>query len=280
MNEPYKQILEELNAHLKAIDLEEDDILIRTQRSIDLTRIAVDKVQQQVLAQGFSDIETEINFFKEIKPQFFCKLIYYVTVHNIELDRPPLLSGKCQRKYLHDKLTRINAFFNKEVDFYRYYRMGHTYLDDHYFVRSNADPRLIIDWCYYIQQPGFTTTHDLLVATIIANDQLATYVKSEIIRLKGKSSQVVPSGVVETDLHWSKPKIHLIELIYALEAAGAVNQGTASIKQLVSAFEMLFQADLGDVYHNFMKAKSRTNPTPFLDELKKSLLHRIEEDYH
>ena len=285
MNQPYKQALEELNTQLKAIDLEEDDILIITQRSIDLTRSAVDKVQQQVLAQGFPDLETEINFFKEIKPQFFCKLIYYVNVHNIELDRPPLLGHKSQRKYLRAKLDRINAFFSKEVEFYRYHRMGHTYLDDRYFVRNNADPQLAIDWCYYIQQPEFTTTHDLLVATIIANDQLAAYLQAGIIHVKDTLPQVLPSGWSDFELHWSKPKIHLIELIYALEAAGAVNQGTASIKQLVSAFEMLFQADLGDVYgaasrHNFMKAKTRTNPTPFLDELKRSLLHRIEEDYH
>lgn len=83
MNEPYKRALVELNAQLKAVDLEEDDILIKTQRSIDFTRAAVDPVQQQVLEQGFPNSETEINFFKEIKPQFFCKLIYYVNVHNI-----------------------------------------------------------------------------------------------------------------------------------------------------------------------------------------------------
>lgn len=96
---------------------------------------------------------------------------------------------------------------------------------------------------------------------------------------------MVPSGLSDFEMHWSRPKIYLIELIYALEAVGAVNQGSASIKQLVSAFEMLFQTDLGDVYgaafrHSFMKAKARTNPTPFLDELKSSLLNRIEEGYH
>ena len=62
LNEAYQQALAELNTQ-KAIDLEEDDILIITQRSIDLTRLAVDKVQQQVLTQGFPEVETEINFF-------------------------------------------------------------------------------------------------------------------------------------------------------------------------------------------------------------------------
>lgn len=158
--------------------------------------------------------------------------------------------------------------------------MGHTYLDDRYFVRDNADPQLAIDWCYYIQRPEFTTTHDLLVATIIANDQLSAHLHARIMHAKDAPPQTAPSGLSGFELHWSKSKIHLIELIYALEATGAVNQGSASIKQLVSAFEMLLQTDLGDVYHNFMKAKARTNPTPFLDELKSGLLNRIEEEYH
>ena len=182
----YKQALEELNDQLKTLDLEEDDILIKSQQSIDRTRAAIDSVQQKVVASGFPNQEAEINFFKEVKPQLFSKLIYYVEVHNTALHLPPQLVGKPQQKYLRGKLDRINAFFRKEIEFYRYYRMGHTYLDDRYFVRSNADPQLAIDWCYYIQHPQFTTTHDLLVATIIANDQLAAYLKSEIIYLKMK----------------------------------------------------------------------------------------------
>ena len=278
MNEPYKKELEKLNDQLKSLDLEEDDVLIKSQQSIELTRTAIDTVQQAVLDQGFSDQKSEINFFKEVKPQFFSKLIYYVEVHNTVLHLPPQLSGKPQQKYLRGKLDRINVFFNKEVEFYRYYRMGHTYLDDRYFVRGKADPRSAIDWCYYIQHPQFTTTHDLLVATIIANDQLATHFKAEIIYLKEETSQVVPRGLSGIDLHWSKPKVYLIELIYALDAVGAINKDSISIKQLASAFEVIFQVDLGDVYHNFMKAKARTNPTRFLDELKQGLLDRIAED--
>ena len=284
MNEQYTQVLDELNFRLEAVDLEEDNLLIKSQQSIELTRSAVDDVQQKVLEQSFPSQEAEIHFFKEIKPQFLGKLIYYVELHNVTLHLQPLITDKSQQKYLRQRLERIDAFFQKEVEFYRYYRMGHTYLDHRYFVLNNADPRLPIDWCYYIQRPHFTTTHDLMVANIIAYDQLSTYLKAEIIRLKEATTQIVPSGVADLDLHWSRPKIHLIELIYALDAVGAINQGNISIKQLASALEIIFQTDLGDVYgaasrHSFMKAKTRTNPTRFLDELKRALLDRIEQDY-
>ena len=279
MNESYLHTLDELNVQIRAIDLEEDDLLIRSQRSIETTQAAIESLQGLVLEKHFPNEQAEIQFFKEIKPQFFSKLIYYVELHNVTLHLQPLITGKSQQKYLSQKLDRINAFFQKEVDFYRYYRMEHTYLDHRYFVRNNADPRLPVDWCYYIQRPHFTTTHDLMVANIIAYDQLSTYLRAEIIRIKDTATQVVPRGVTELDLHWSKPKIHLIELIYALDAVGAINQGNISIKQLASALEMVFQTDLGDVYHSFMKAKTRTNPTPFLDELKRALLDRIEQDY-
>ena len=70
----------------------------------------------------------EIFFFKIIKPKFFSKLIYYRKVYNIEMMRP---NGQdCVLKnYFINELNQLENFYNKNIDFYKYYRSGSTHLD-------------------------------------------------------------------------------------------------------------------------------------------------------
>lgn len=74
----------------------------------------------------------EIFFFKIIKPKFFSKLIYYRKVYNIEMMRP---NGQdCVLKnYFINELNQLENFYNKNIDFYKYYRSGSTHLDKYFF---------------------------------------------------------------------------------------------------------------------------------------------------
>ena len=41
---------------------------------------------------------------------------------------------------------------------------------------------------------------------------------------------------------------HILELIYALEANGDFNKGTATLKEIAGYFENVFSIDIGDLY--------------------------------
>lgn len=82
----------------------------------------------------------------------------------------------------------------------------------------------------------------------------------------------------QSRLFWTANKTDLIELIYALQSSGAINSGTADIKEVASACEHIFNIDLGDFYRTFLEIKSRKiNQTKFIDNIKESLLKRIED---
>ncbi|MDR2951320.1 MAG: RteC domain-containing protein [Prevotella sp.] len=78
-------------------------------------------------------------------------------------------------------------------------------------------------------------------------------------------------------LTWTGSKVELVELIYALDAAGCFNHGHATIKEIVVCIEVMLNVDLGDYYHTFMEIRNRKNSTAFLDRLIKVLNDRMEE---
>lgn len=79
-------------------------------------------------------------------------------------------------------------------------------------------------------------------------------------------------------LGWTASKTDLIELIYALQASGAIKSGTAGIKEMASACEEIFDLNLGNVYRTFLEIRERKiDQTKFIDRLKTTLLRRMEE---
>lgn len=71
----------------------------------------------------------------------------------------------------------------------------------------------------------------------------------------------------------------MVELIYALHAAGVVNGGKASLKHLFRVLGGVFDFEVGEYSRSFIDIKSRVkgDRTSFLDTLKRVLLRRMEE---
>ena len=268
-----------LTNQLQIIDLEESDIIKKAQKSMRCTSDFLAQLKAFISQYTFKDKQEEIEFFKEIKPELLAHLIYFVNIFNFE-SRRPTGSREVQEKYLRYELGKLTFFFNHHLDFYQYYRMKSSYLDEQYFMRGKENHNLCDDnlMCYI--DPLFSTTHDYIVAKIIANDRLEVFLNTELEALSIKSAN--PNwgnvGTSEYNLRWTDSKTSLIELIYALCATGAINKGQCEIRELTALFEQIFNIRLTDVYRTFLEIKIRSNPTKFIDNLKDSLLNKIEEE--
>jgi hypothetical protein len=120
------------------------------------------------------------------------------------------------------------------------------------------------------------------VACIKANDILTIYLKQELEKLNSRYGRNELKNkedyLNESKLNWTESKVALIELIYAIHSTGAVNRGVTDIKLLSDVFEQIFHIDLGDRYRAFIEIRARKKErTKFIDYLKESLIHRMEE---
>lgn len=276
----FQKIQDELDGSLENLEIEKDDILERSENAIKIIKKTLEKVRNKVINEGFKNSFDEIYFFKNIKPKIFSKLIYYVMLFNIESKRPRS-SSKSQIKYFYKHIDRLQNYFNDNLEFYHYYRRGATFLDEHYFVRGKMDIRLFPDTFSFFTDDEFSTSHDSTVAIILAYDMLIVYLKTEIDKLENNNGNGMETTInpfhKQTRLFWTANKTDLIELIYALHSTGAINSGTADIKEMATACEQIFNVELGDYYRAYLEIRSRKiNQTKFLDKLKDALVERME----
>ncbi|RNL90110.1 tetracycline regulation of excision, RteC [Sinomicrobium pectinilyticum] len=275
----YKEILQRLDDDLDTLETETKDILEKTEKGIKLSRKALRNMRDQVITNGFESSRNEIIFFKKIKPRLCSKLIYCAKLFNIESKRPRG-SNKSQIKYLNNHIHKLQDYFNDNLEFFHYYRRNATAFDEHYFLREKMDIRLRMETYYCLTDEQFSTCHDSTVATIMAYDMLIVYLKKEIEKIENNNptDSFFQSNIKPTRLFWTANKTDLVELIYALHSCRAINSGTADIKEMAAISEQIFNIELGDYYHTFLEIRSRKiNPTKFIDNLKDSLLQKMQD---
>lgn len=167
MCEIYENKLKELEKSLELIESESSDVLLKAEKGIKEAKLTLEQLRSHINKTNFTNASFEIDFFKNIKPQVYSKLIYYVKLFNIESKRPRS-SNKSQIKYLNNHIDKLQIYFNDNLEFYHYYRRNATTLDEQYFLRGKADIRLYPDTFHFFTDKQFSTSHDSTVATILA----------------------------------------------------------------------------------------------------------------
>ncbi len=224
----------------------------------------------------FESIQEEIKFFKEIKPNIVAKLIFYkemlLLVATLPLDKTKRI------KHFEKKLDSINQFHRKNREFIKYIKSQSTHFDELYFSRKQYKDLFLNDCMVINQDAKLCTSHDYLLAEVIAYELLALHIENRIDSVN--QSCAINSNQFNSNLHWTAKKIDLIELIYALHESKVFDNGQADIKEITHVFEKAFQIDLGDnITRSFIDIKNRkSDQTRFLNQLKNALETKIEND--
>jgi hypothetical protein len=224
----------------------------------------------------FETIQEEIKFFKEIKPNIVAKLIFYKEILLLVATLP--LDKNKRVKHFEKKLDAINQFHRKNREFIKYIKSHSSHFDELYFTRKKYKDLFLNDCVVINHDAKLCTSHDYLLAEVLANELLALHIENRIDTLN--QSCAITTNQISSNLHWTAKKIDLIELIYALHEAKVFDNGQADIKEITHVFEKAFQIDLGDnITRSFIDIKNRkTDQTRFLNQLQAALESKIEND--
>ena len=224
----------------------------------------------------FETIQEEIKFFKEIKPNIVAKLIFYKEILLLVATLP--LDKNKRVKHYEKKIDAINHFHRRNREFIKYIKSQSTHFDELYFSRKQYKDLFLNDCMVINQDAKLCTSHDYLLAEVIAFELLALHIENRIDNLN--QSCAITNNQFKSNLHWTEKKVDLVELIYALHEAKVFDNGQADIKEITHVFEKAFQIELEDnIYGNFNAIKKRkTDQTRFLSHLQKLLETKIEND--
>ncbi|WP_432671726.1 RteC domain-containing protein [Flavobacterium sp. SM2513] len=270
-----QELITDLNHKLEEIHSTATEPMEYSENAIIHIVSILEKLKNFFLQYKFENKKEEIQFFREIKPQFASKLIYYNEIYNIEAKKP-FGAAKVQRKYYNNELAKLNVFFDENSQFYEYFRTGNRCFDKKYFRRGKFDIKLNRDSCYFQTDHSFSTSHDFKVAKILANEQLKTYIQDRRAALH-KHLKKRSAGRDKNALQWTASKVALTELIYALHSEGVFNNGASDLKDITAFFESTFDVDLGQFHRTFLDIRSRTSErTKFLNGLRDKLITRMD----
>lgn len=224
------------------------------------------QLQHWVDHHDFESIPSEIYFFKSLKVEPMCNLIYYTEVRTCELQKPK--AGKhYQISFFEKELKKINKFFYRNADFVHYMELGYTYLDHQYFSRNQNPEYPVTPLIPYYQFPEFTTSHDVLCAKVKAMNRYIHYIREQLEALR-PGQNFKWKAEKHKVLVWTGSKTALVELIYALYSDQVINHGALELKYLTSGFEDFFNIKLHQPYKTYSELKERKGSrTKFLNEL-------------
>lgn len=249
---------------------------------LDKLKTGLTKVQQvlarlkiELVKNGFADVQEEMYFFKYGKPRIYALLVFITERYAIENAMPAV--GKAQQvAHLESQLLFINRFFRQNEFLYQYFRLGATDLDDRYFVR-NATPQIVGFYEVPEVDPSFSTVADYLFSKFIAYEKLQGYLVNELDGLMGVSGN--QAFVKSKNLVWTGDVVNIVELIYGVYETGQVNDGKASLAELMDYFGQALQINLTKYFKRFSDIKRRKSmsKTRFLDEMTQKVNQRIED---
>jgi hypothetical protein len=235
-----------------------------------------DVLYKQVIGNSFTGMDTEIQFFKEVKPFFESRLIYHKELYWLYNYRPAGGEQAFQKR-LEKLLKRIRKFYKRHCDFITYYQEHQTYNDQRCFLRSQYDWRLHRDTHEPWNGTGFCTNYDHILAQLLAYEELEKYVQ----QLNNISAIEMPHTASQnhTFLQWTGQKTSFVELVYGLYLQGVFNHGKSTLAEIAGKLAAIFNFPPVNVYNIYSQICMRkTDRTRFLDKLRDDLNGKMDDD--
>mgnify|MGYP001136018460 FL=1 len=232
------------------------------------------KLKAFILDYQFSDEKEEIEFFKDIKPRFQSRLMYFKELIQVEVQKPLVSEKRLLAKYYRRSSNHYSVLASRNQIFLHYMRSNFDSGDHLLFVRSS-------DSFDFIQtdldlDENYSTPASAELAKLISYELVIDHLGKKIERLSSNSN--TDPSTLPRQLVWTGRKAALIELAYGLQSAGIINNGNASVAQIIEALEYIFNVSTGKYYRVFQNIRIRQGSrTLFMDEVINALNKRMDE---
>ena len=238
-------------------------------------RNALNDLSLQLDGHQFKDQDEEITFFKTVKPQFNAIYIYETEIFKIETGSP-VGDQAAVIGYYEQELKYIGSFFDKHQFLYQYYLLEGSELDKAYFTLGGQIAKQVIDQPLDISP--YTTIGDYFFSRFIAYEQIQEYLLRVIYLPEGKNQSL--DTPADLSIKWTGDKANLIELAYGIWLTGQLNEGNASLNEIIRWLENSLAVKLGNFRKRFseLESRKRLSSTKFIDQMKAVILKKMEDD--
>src|ERR1700744_5063680 len=241
-NKRYDKWLREIEKELALLEGLDVTSIARIKQTLPIIDKVMLSVKEQVLADGFADSKAEIYFFKHVKPAFQALRLYEILLYRFASNIPPG-TDEMIRQYYQQDLLSIMRELHADNYHYQYFKSGATESDAVFFLRDSSGGDIPITELNE-QVPGFSSPLDFSVARYMALERM----QEHLLDLLAGTVQPLKKKTTDSDkkdLKWTGESINLVELAYGIWLTGQINNGNASISQIVEWLELNLEANIG-----------------------------------
>jgi hypothetical protein len=269
-----RELYEELLSKLEETETSGDPHSYLPGYHLGLIQSYIERLKEKLKSHVFSAEEAETVFFKAGIPLLFYLSIYYAERFELEM---LLLFGTAEEKeaYFDRQLRKMHDYFRAHAEFYAYSRSGRTDLDKHYYLRSSVANRESPDLLSSLADPACCTRYSLQLAHFLAYARLAHEIQCTAM---GKTGEPLTGATGGEDTTWTDSKAGIVELGYGIKAKGAVNNGNATVKQIIQRLEIAFNVPISNHSRTFQEMLTRgSGYTTYIDGMRTALLKYIDD---
>lgn len=259
-----ESLVRDLGNEFIKIDSQKGTFIERTQTKLNLALKILADLKTEVESKPFKNTEDEISYYKHLKPQICSQALFLQNVLRIESGLP-LGNKKRIKKILDSELESLHKFHQTHKSKFEYLLLNQSHLDQTFFSHKSINR----NW----------------VSSIKAAQLLNCYLNDKLWALKNNNSQQLSLPLPDFSqlsksagkLKWTGTKAEIVELIYALQASGTINDGKATIKSIAEFCEQHFDINLEDYRFAFKSIKNRHRSAKFLTKLQNTIERLIDD---
>jgi len=275
----YDQFLSEFKTGVADLSSKNQGPKKRLAEMLDFVRGNLERQRKYIRDNPFPTQAEEIFFFKFIKPELNSHLLYELLVFQVANNQP---QGTRDEKinYYEEELKQIRRFFDQNRFYYEYYRNGLDEMDDVLFT-SNANLPSITVSEIPEADPVFSSALDYTFAKFMAYERLKDYLLDQIKQLVDRPIEVQPmESKSPNGLTWTGETINLVELAYGIWLTGQMNNGNATISEIIRWLEDSLHIKIGRAYRRWteISRRDRANSTKYLDRMCEAIRERLENE--
>jgi len=243
---------------------------------------AIDSAIAEIGSMGddvrFGNVDEEIYFYKYFQPEILASRIEEVMRYHIHMN-VPIGTNETKISYYEEEIKARKSFFRMNSFHYQYFKTGMSDLDRTYFL-SDAAPLSIpaAELSEYGDQRSTPMTY--LFAKFIAYERIQYCMLEHIARIKHPELEKLRPDQTVSELRWTGDAVNVVELAYGLWLTGQLNNGNASLNQIVRWLESSVQVSIGIIQRRFneIERRKRLSFTKFIDQMKEAILKKIDKD--
>jgi hypothetical protein len=221
------------------------------------------------------EVETEqVDYYKNIYPQFRCLHIYHYEQHKLE-DSLPGGDRQLQAAAYRERMQAVLKELQREAFHHRYFKLAADELDGLFFTFCGQESVLlpVIGEAECSQCPVVS----YLFARFRALELLFHYCKMRLEELEPPMVSGKPRGRVK----WTGSVINLIEIAHGIYLTDQVNGGEIGIVEFFAALSDFFGVDMGIPKNGLrdLNARKMFSKTVFTEEVLDKLRTRLDEEH-